>query len=258
MEASDFLFRASSIGEIMSGTGKNMPVEKSVTCMRKLVQMYREMAWKRRPDFSNKYTKKGTLAEDSGIDLYCIHKGIFYRKNTERKNNQYFTGEWDLDDAKNGGIPNETIDIKCSWSPFTFPSIVDKISKAYEYQGEVYMNLTGSKKHTVAYCLVNTPASIILKEKRRLSYEHGIIDIETDDYIEACMELEKNSIFDTEAFMKEYPYFEFHTPKKLMDFDIPAKERIFEVVSTENKESLDKMIARILECRQWITKNLLK
>lgn len=258
LQSKDFLFRASSMGDVMVGVAKGWGVEKSTTCQRKLVQMYRELAWNRKPNSENKYTKKGKLAENSGIDLYCMVKGKFYKKNEERLSNDFFTGECDIFDGEDVRHAEETIDIKCSWDAFTFPSLVDTSNKDYEYQGEVYMNLTGAKKHTVAYCLVNTPASQILDTKFYLAKKHGIIDTETDDYIEACRQLEIDSIFDMEAFEKEYPYFEHHIPKSEWKYDIPREERIHEIVTYENFDNLLAMKSRVLECRQWIDKYLLK
>lgn len=257
LQSKDFLFRASSLGDVMSGTAKGWDVEKSLTCKRKLVQMYREKVWNRRPDSENQYTKKGKLAEDSGIDLYSMVKGKFYKKNTERLNNEWFTGECDIFDGEDVYHAEETIDIKCSWSAFTFPSFLDVADKGYGYQGEVYMNLTGAKKHTVAYCLVNTPASQIMDQKRKLGFQHGIIDSETTEYIEACRQLEIDCIFDMESFEKEYPYFDHHIPKEEWVYDIPREQRVYEIITLENPENLLAMKSRILECRQWIDKNLL-
>ena len=38
----NLLFRASSMGDIMIGVEKGWSVDKSITCQRKLVQIYRE------------------------------------------------------------------------------------------------------------------------------------------------------------------------------------------------------------------------
>ena len=171
-------------------------------------------------------------------------------------NNKFFTGELDLFTGEDIRHAEETIDIKCSWDLFTFPSFLDKSDKDYEYQGEVYMDLSGAKKHTVAYCLVNTPANMITDKKYYMKKDFGIIDIETPEYTEACIELEKSSIYDMESFEKEYPWFEHHIPKSEWVYDIPQEERLYEVVHEKNPILLASMQQRITDCRAWMKANL--
>lgn len=246
------------MGDIMSGVAKGWTVDQSLTCKRKLVQMYREMMYNRFPDTENRYTQKGQLAEEDGITLYSLVKKVFYKKNTVRLNNEYFTGECDIFQGEEITKADETVDIKCSWSLFTFPSFLDTTDKGYEYQGAVYMDLTGAKKHTVAYCLVNTPASLIMDEKRKLAYKYGILDSETEEYVDACKTLEKDSIFDMDLFRKQYPYFEFHTDLNEWKFDIPKEQRVYEIVTERNDKTLSDMRSRILQCRSWMDINLFK
>ncbi len=258
MDAHEIKFRASSMGDIMSGTGKGWSVENSLTCKRKLVQMFREVSYKRTPDVSNKYTKKGNQAEEDAITLYSLVTGHPFKKNTTRLTDDFFTGETDIFKGESIKKAEETFDTKCSWSLWTFPSLLDTKDKDYEYQGAVYMNLTGAKKHTVVYCLVNTPANLIMDAKRRKAWEMGVIDEETEEYKEACIKIEQDSIFDMELFKSHYPFFDFHSDIKNWEHDIPKKERILEIITTRNDSLIDQMKDRIIDCRLWMNANLFK
>lgn len=256
--ANEMLFRASSMGAIMSGCKKGWDVENSLTCKRKLVEMFRQEVWQRRYDKSNKYVKKGIEVENDSITLYCrVKKGEMFKKNTIRLNNEFFTGELDLYRGESITKATRIVDIKSSYDWTTFPSICDtEVDDNYEYQGLVYMDLTGAGLHTVAHCLVNTPAHLITTEKWRKRGEMGIIDTETEEFIEACIEIEKNHIFDMGLFLKEYPYFEFHC--KDWNYDIPMIERVHELDVVRDDKKIARMKERIDECRIWMNKNLFK
>jgi hypothetical protein len=256
MEANNILFRASSMGKIMTGVKKKWSVEDSLTCKRELVALMRQYKYGRRPKIANKYTKKGNIAEESSITLYTIVKGRFYRKNEERRENEYFSGECDLFDGETFFDSNEIVDTKSSWSMATFPSFLDEeTDDDYMYQGLVYMALSKATKHIVAHCLVNTPATLLMDEKYRLKKKHEIIDIETPEYIEDCKELEKESIFDMGLFLKDYPWFELHTPMEEWDYDIPEAKRVHEVEVFRDEAKIEGMIDRIKECRDWMNRN---
>lgn len=253
---SKLVFRASSMGDIMSGVAKGWTVENSLTCKRKLVQIYRELSWQRSVNFENKYTTKGNEQEESSITLYCRFKKKMFKKNEVRLKNDWFTGELDLFAGEEINKAIHVIDIKTSWDWTTFPSILDTINADYDYQGQVYMDLTGATKHTVAYCLVNTPAQLIVDEKRRLAWKMGIIDNETPEYIEKCIEIEKNCIVDMPLFLKENIGFEFHCTN--WDYDIPMHQRVYEIDVLRDEAKIQRMKERVDECRKWMIENLLK
>lgn len=256
MEVNKILFRASSMGEVMTGVAKNLNVENSLTCKRKLIQIYREINWKRKSNRGNKYIDKGNEVEQDSITLYSRVKKSMFKKNDIRLVNGYFTGELDIYEGDSITSAIHTIDIKSSWDWITFPSMCDTVDASYDYQGQVYMDLTGAKKHTIAYCLVNTPANIILDEKKKLAYKMGVIDLETPEYIEACIEIEKNHIYDMELFLSHNPWFHLHC--KNWDFDIQMSQRIHEIVVERDDDKIQKMYARIDDCRKWISDNFLK
>ena len=58
------------------------------------------------------------------------------------------------------------------------------------------MWLTGTRKATIAYCLVNTPESIIQQEKYYLLKKMDVISEESPEFIKEAMKIEFNMTFD--------------------------------------------------------------
>ena len=252
MNADKIKFRCSSIGELMTGTKKGWSVDDSLTCKRKLVEIYRSLKHCRESIHSNKYTQKGTKMEEDAITLYSRFRKIVFTKNKVRLSNDMITGECDIH------IPNkETIDIKCSWSLDTLPHVLtDSMDSNYEYQGFGYMDLFKVKKHTVAYCLVNAPANLILNEKKKLFYELGCPDETDEDFKNKCIEIEKNMIFDMAQFKRDNPGFDFDCTEWKYDIDI--KDRIVEFVIHFREEKMNAINKRLSDCKEWMNKNLFK
>ncbi len=249
--ADQILFRPSSLGDIMSGTGKGWAVKDSLTCKRKLISIYREIKYGRYYTHTNKYTEKGVKMEEDGITLYARVRKINLVKNSKRITSDFFSGEPDI------VLPKETIDIKCSWSLDTFPHpLTDKPDPAYEYQGLGYMDLTGSEKHTIAYCLVNAPANLVIKAKEHLWYNMSCPDDSDQEYMRERINIEKNMIFDAVQFKKDNPAYDFDCKEWV--FDIPKEERVVEFVIERDEKKIIALKDRITEARDWINVNLFK
>lgn len=111
----------------------------------------------------SKETAKGLEVEDQAIELFNSVFFTDYKKNTERRETDYLTGECDIFTG------SEIIDIKSSWSIATFPATVragDK--KEYEWQARAYMHLWDVPRATIAYCLVDTPDHLVGYEDENL------------------------------------------------------------------------------------------
>lgn len=105
---------------------------------------------------TSKYMEKGIQVEDQSIELLNSVFFTDYVKNTERKTNEWITGECDI------AAPGKIIDVKSSWSLQTFPvTSASGADKGYEWQGRAYMMLWDVDLFEVAYCLVNTPDELI-------------------------------------------------------------------------------------------------
>ena len=119
-----------------------------------------------REKISNKFMQKGIDCEQQSIDLlnnveFRLSKP--YVKNSERKSNQWITGECDIYDAESRTIR----DIKTSWSIATYPLFADNAND-YEWQMRGYMMLWDCDTAIVDYCLVDTPEHLIGYEQREL------------------------------------------------------------------------------------------
>ncbi len=157
----DLLIRCSSIGKIM--TAPTAAASKagevlSVGAKTFIRSMAAEQILGVEFGFTSKYTEKGTLVEQDGIDLLNRVRGRSLVKNTERKTNGLITGECDLYDADR----SEGHDLKCSWSAQTFPiAEIDCVDSDYEWQCRGYLALWDAKQWHVQYALVNTPENLI-------------------------------------------------------------------------------------------------
>jgi hypothetical protein len=158
-------FRASSLAEIMTdpkGKDEVLSVGAKTACeklAKQFVYGYDEVV-------TGKYMDKGIQVEDQSIAL--VNQVFFtnYKKNTERKTNDWITGECDLI------IPKvKVIDVKSSWSLATFPATSRAgEDKTYEWQGRAYMWLWGVPEFEINYCLVNTPDELIGYEDTAMHY----------------------------------------------------------------------------------------
>lgn len=182
-------FRASSLADIMTDPkGKDEIL--SVGAKTAIRHMAKEMVYGFTRTFSSKYTEKGLQVENESIALYNSVHFTNHVKNTERKTNEWITGECDI------AAPNRIIDIKSSWSLDTFPALSsDAIDKAYEWQGRAYMMLWEKPEFEVAHCLVNTPDELVgwdppeyhfvseIPEVLRVTSVHYTRDLELEEKI---------------------------------------------------------------------------
>jgi hypothetical protein len=154
--------RASSLADIMTDPkGKDETL--SVGAKTAITKQAKEFVYGYDEKFSSKYTEKGLLVEDQSIELLNSVFFTNYKKNAERKTNDWLTGEADL------VTPNSIIDIKTSWSLATFPCLAaEGENKTYEWQLRAYMMLWDLDQAQIAYCLVNTPDHLIGYEDKAL------------------------------------------------------------------------------------------
>ena len=158
-------FRCSSLGKLMTDPRSKSEGPLSVGAKTYIRELAAQEIFGVDFEVSSKYIEKGIEAEGDSIDLLNSVRGLSLVKNTERRDNEFITGECDLfdDDAKRGH------DIKTSWSIATFPIIVaDCEDKLYEWQMRCYMALWDADEWEVNYCLVDTPDRLIGFEPMQL------------------------------------------------------------------------------------------
>lgn len=186
----------------------------SGTCKRRLAQIYTEETTGRKKDIDNFYIEKGLKTEEDSITLYSLRTGTMYRKNKERLENGFVTGEIDFDDEELDLV----VDTKSSFDVFTFDETVAKgFNKTYEWQGHCYMWLKNRSRFRLAYCLNNTPEEIIRRMEKRMQY--NFIG-EESDFREACQMLREKHTYD--------------------DLPLERKIRIYEIKRDDEKIELAK------------------
>lgn len=162
-------FRASSMGKLMTEPRSKSEGPLSVgakTYIRKLVA---QDIFGVEFEIGGKQLEKGIRCEDQGIALLNRVRGLSLTKNTERREDEHFTGEADLFDASR----RRGHDLKCPWSAATFPiALADCYDKDYEWQMRTYMALWDADEWEVDYTLVNTPDDLIGYE----SHDMHIVD----------------------------------------------------------------------------------
>ena len=145
--------RASSLADIMAdGKGGGL----SAGAKTHIQQLAKEFIYGYDKRITSKYMDKGIQVEDQSIELLNSVLFTDYKKNTERKENDWITGECDI-------FTGDMIyDIKSSWSLDTFPVLASQgENSTYEWQLRAYMWLWNVDKAAIAYCLVNTPEELI-------------------------------------------------------------------------------------------------
>lgn len=163
-------FRASSLGLIMTDP-KSKDESLSVGAKTYIEKLAKELVYGYDEVISSKYCDKGIQVEDQSIELYNSVFFTSHAKNTERKTNEWITGECDI------FTPSKIIDIKSSWSVATFPATSKAgQDKLYEWQGRAYMMLWDVDQFEIAYCLVNTPDDLIGWDDQKLHYVDHITE----------------------------------------------------------------------------------
>jgi hypothetical protein len=288
MQASDILFRSSGVGHIMSEggaitekqleelaylQGRPKPTDNQVKKIAELVakrdnpdlpagvkthllDIFASAFYGRREEVTSKHLEKGNDREQDSITLFSRVTRCFYEKNTERIKNEYIQGEPDMFLGEDIYHAEETADTKTSWSLHTFlRSKFKPLDEMYFYQGQCYMWLTGAKRHSVVFCLVNGTPKAILDEKFKLSRTMG----ETHpEFKQRCRQIEINHIFDMQHFMHENPGFDFDCDVNEWCFDIPMKDRIHIFSFDRDEQIIDKIRQRVIMCREWMDEELFK
>ncbi len=151
-------FRCSSLGKLMTEPRSKSEGVLSVGAKTYIRELAAQEIFGVEFEISSKAIEKGIDVEGDSIDLLNSVRGLSLFKNTERKSNEFITGECDLFDAE----AKRGHDIKSSWSIATFPiTVADCEDRLYEWQMRGYMALWDADEWEVNYCLVDTPDRLI-------------------------------------------------------------------------------------------------
>lgn len=154
----EILIRCSSLGKIMTEPKTKAEGILSVGAKTYIRELAQQDILGIPFEFSGKEIEKGLEVEGESIALLNRVRGLSLTKNTERRSDDFITGECDLfDQPRRRGH-----DLKSSWSAKTFPGWVkDCEDKLYEWQMRGYMRLWDADEWEVNYALVDTPERLI-------------------------------------------------------------------------------------------------
>lgn len=233
MDFSKTLFRCSSLGHLMTEPRSKADKEAgnlSESAKTHLIDVFVSNKYNRQSDIQNKYIQKGLLVEEDSITLYSRVTKKYYKKNELPLNNEFIKGTPDLYAGDSINQAKHIIDIKSSYDIFTFfRNHGNDLNSLYYWQVQGYMDLTGAKSASVAYCLVDTPETIIAEEKRRLMWKMGCSP-EHEDFLLACDELDRLLTYK----------------------DIPIAERLMEFHVDRCQEDIDLMHKKVLRGRGYL------
>lgn len=183
----EFVCRASAIGTIMTNprSGAGLSETTKTYCE----DWLKSKLYPTVKTFQSKYTDKGMSVEDNAI-IYAsqaLNLG-FTQKNTSRKQNEFISGECDIETT------TAIHDIKSSWDCYTFPLFDTKLpEKNYFMQLQGYMWLWGKSEASVIYCLMDMPEDQLNKEA---FYRYGR-DVTKEQYDELKRQYTYSGLDDT-------------------------------------------------------------
>ena len=182
----------------------------------------------------SKYIDKGNSTEEESLNLMvkALKMPMIY-KNTERREDEYKTGEPDII------TKDYIIDNKSSYSLKTFPIFSNKLNQDYYAQMQVYMNLFDLPKAKVIFTLNNTPIDILSKELRWIS----------DD--DEKQRVAINHVF-TEKYWKEVKDSLFPNASKIQFTSIEDVKRVKVFEVDRNDEYVNNMHIKVKLCRDYI------
>ena len=227
---------------------KNAPVELSISAQSYVDEFIFEYKYRRVEEFSTNATDKGTKTEDDGIHVLNMAMKTRYKKNTERFNGDYLTGEPDI-------IGKDMIlDIKSNytWKSFLKKKSIDSI---YKWQLAGYCQLLNKRKGAIAYTLNNTPLETIRSEITKRYYKNGLVDLTDEDKAKIALNhiytdkhiVDGNYVNGFWDYAKDYlgifedvqvPFIEVPIEKRLRYFEVEFTDEDFEKLDTQIEKAV--------------------
>lgn len=187
--------RCSSLHKLMTNP-RGKTEEISATTKTWLKELVKEEFYGYKKQLDTPAITKGIDYEFKSIELLNDATFNTFKKNEERKDNGWLTGEPDI-------IAISSIeDVKSSWSLETFPAFQEDADAAvkksgYDWQLRGYMMLFNKPQASIRYCMISTPESLLKDWDDRAIHKVDHIDpkdrittvtIERDKDLEAKME----------------------------------------------------------------------
>lgn len=228
--------QALELAELQAKDKNSSKLILSDTCIEYLMEAYAYEVYGKRSinkELDVEYTAKGKMVEEDSITLLSRLDKSLYKKNDQRVENDYLSGEPDVHDGVHDVMQaTQIIDIKSVWDyPGFLKKIHAKLDSNYDYQLKGYMDITGATSAYIAYCLVNTPETIVNDFRRRLFYKMNVATEENPEYLIEAAKLEHSMYFE----------------------DIPVNQRVFKVnIEPFTDEQRKQVYERVKVCREWL------
>ena len=277
---SDYKFRASGFGDLVAG-GKDLTVkekERVIAYQEKdkltpkqqetlddiikkrdtvelskgaktlLRKMRREIKFKRRREINSKYLTKGIELEETAIDWLSMHHDTMFTNNKERREDEYFTGECDIE---------EGYDTKVSWSLDTLPDPEEPLKTIYEFQDRIYMRLWKRKEWTTS----SIALSMLKDEIKRTLYGEQWKWVGEEIPTYRKVEIIKYYCYEEKYFIQMLAANDVvvnqESDEKTIDMfqsfvEIPMHERIVEKTVKFDKKIDDKMVKIAILAREYM------
>ena len=227
---------------------KRDTVELSKGAKTLLRKMRREIKFKRRREINSKYLTKGIELEETAIDWLSMHHDVMFTNNKERREDEYFSGECDIE---------EGYDTKVSWSLDTLPDPEEQLKTIYEFQNRVYMRLWKLKKWTTSAIAL----SMLEEELKRTLYGELWKWAGEEIPVWRKIEIIKFYCYEEEYFIQMLAANDVvvnqESDEKTIDMfqsfvEIPGHERIVEKTVLFDKKIDDKMVKIAILAREYM------
>lgn len=203
MDFSNYRFRSSALGKIISKSGKLTDTNKTY-----LNELFIGETYGIQKEITSKYFEKGIICEQDGRDFLkrALYPRSFIPKNRVRIHNEYIHGEPDV------VMQDYHYDIKNAYDLFTFGKA--QLTHDYEWQVKGYTMLLDEKPGRLLYIIADMSDVLLADEEKKLFYQGKFLTMESEAYQQACEELRK-----------KYSYSHIPLEERFKLFEVPYTEQ---------------------------------
>jgi hypothetical protein len=228
MEKKQFIARASQIGKLMTNDRTGKAIGKTAINSLKEMLLFDKYGFER--EISSKYLEKGIQNEKTAIKLAVDVLGWFDvdpETPQVRLINEFITGKPDINTKSKGA------DIKNSWSAFSFPfDDLEIPSSDYFFQAQSYCWLTNKSEWSIVYCLTDASEQLIIDEVNRAVWKNL-----------------GNPFFEDKSQSEIEEFLDEKIRHQMTFSHLPKDKRVKEFVIKADEQMIEKMKARVEECR---------
>lgn len=215
MDFSNYQFRCSALGKIISKSGKLTDGNKTY-----LNELFIGETYGIQKEITSKYFEKGIICEQDGRDFLrkILYPTSYIPKNRVRIHNEWIHGEPDV------VMQDYHYDIKNAYDLFTFGKA--SLTHDYEWQVKGYSMLLNKQQGRLLYIIANMPDVLLADEEKKLFYQGKFLTTESQDYQQACEELRK-----------KYNYSHITLEERFKLFEVPYIDEDEKIIIKSVKEA---------------------